>query len=319
MIHAARRYAWLLSVGLLLIAAARPANLASAAEATAPETQPQRDARLKWWRDARFGMVIHWGPVSLVGTEISWSRGGERRGIGGKGEIPLEVYDNLYKQFDPAKFDAKVWVDLAQRRRHEIHGPHGQALRRLLPLVHQSRRLSHRQQSLPPRRLRRIGRRGAQGRHADRLVLLAHGLARPRLPHRTQRPIRRPHANPPPRVAEQLRPHRPAMVRLGQRAAAVGPASDLCPGAQASAADHHQQPPGPRPAAALQRPRHRRPQRRLLHARAASRRLRRPPPLGDVHDPRHAMVVEAQRPDQVAPRVHPHPWRAAPAATATCC
>lgn len=114
MIHAARRYAWLLSVGLLLIAAARPANLASAAEATAPETQPQRDARLKWWRDARFGMVIHWGPVSLVGTEISWSRGGERRGIGGKGEIPLEVYDNLYKRFDPAKFDAKVWVDLAK-------------------------------------------------------------------------------------------------------------------------------------------------------------------------------------------------------------
>ena len=30
--------------------------------------------RLAWWREARFGLFIHWGPVSLKGTEISWSR-----------------------------------------------------------------------------------------------------------------------------------------------------------------------------------------------------------------------------------------------------
>ncbi|MGZ5425347.1 MAG: alpha-L-fucosidase, partial [Candidatus Aminicenantales bacterium] len=30
--------------------------------------------RLDWWRDARFGLFIHWGPISLKGTEISWSR-----------------------------------------------------------------------------------------------------------------------------------------------------------------------------------------------------------------------------------------------------
>lgn len=75
-----------------------------------------RDARLQWWREARFGMFIHWGPVSLVGTEISWSRGGLRRGIEktGTGEIPVDVYDNLYKRFDPVKFDAKEWVAIAQ-------------------------------------------------------------------------------------------------------------------------------------------------------------------------------------------------------------
>ncbi|MHC4126679.1 MAG: 3-keto-disaccharide hydrolase, partial [Planctomycetota bacterium] len=32
------------------------------------------DHRLDWWRQARFGMFIHWGPVSLRGTEIGWSR-----------------------------------------------------------------------------------------------------------------------------------------------------------------------------------------------------------------------------------------------------
>ncbi|MBI2433391.1 MAG: alpha-L-fucosidase [Candidatus Hydrogenedentes bacterium] len=70
--------------------------------------------RLAWWKAARFGMFIHWGPVSLKGTEIGWSRGGERRGTGGTGEIPVEVYDNLYKEFNPVKFNAKEWVALAQ-------------------------------------------------------------------------------------------------------------------------------------------------------------------------------------------------------------
>ena len=57
------------------------------------------DSDTQWWREARFGMFIHWGPVSLKGTEIGWSRGGERRGqTGGKGEIPVDVYDNLYKE-----------------------------------------------------------------------------------------------------------------------------------------------------------------------------------------------------------------------------
>ena len=69
-----------------------------------PETPEQKDARLKWWRDARFGMFIHWGPVSIVGTEITWSRDA----------VGVEKYDNLYKQFDPVKFDAKKWVSLAK-------------------------------------------------------------------------------------------------------------------------------------------------------------------------------------------------------------
>jgi len=68
---------------------------------------------IQWWREAKFGLFIHWGPVSLKGTEISWSRArrGRRRG---RGPIPVEVYDNLYKQFNPVKFDARQWVAIAK-------------------------------------------------------------------------------------------------------------------------------------------------------------------------------------------------------------
>ena len=83
---------------------------------TTIQPQPNQASRLDWWRAARFGLFIHWGPVSLVGTEIGWSRGGERRGFdrGGTGDVPVEVYDNLYKEFNPIGFDAAEWVQIAQ-------------------------------------------------------------------------------------------------------------------------------------------------------------------------------------------------------------
>jgi hypothetical protein len=73
-----------------------------------------RDADVQAWRELKFGLFVHWGPVSLQGTEIGWSRAGERRGTGGTGTVPVEVYDNLYRQFDPTEFDAERWVRVAQ-------------------------------------------------------------------------------------------------------------------------------------------------------------------------------------------------------------
>ena len=62
-------------------------------------------ADLSWWREARFGMFVHWGPVSLRGTEIGWSRGKE---------VTVEEYDALYRRFDPTLFDARAWAGLAR-------------------------------------------------------------------------------------------------------------------------------------------------------------------------------------------------------------
>ncbi|HWQ56704.1 MAG TPA: alpha-L-fucosidase [Bryobacteraceae bacterium] len=67
------------------------------------------------WKDLRFGMFIHWGPVSIVGTEIGWSRGAERRGHKGVGPVPVEIYDNLYRMFNPVRFDAAEWMRVARQ------------------------------------------------------------------------------------------------------------------------------------------------------------------------------------------------------------
>ena len=61
--------------------------------------------KLEWWKDARFGMFIHWGPVTEVGTEIGWSRGLE---------VPIPTYDSLYLRFNPVNFNAEEWVLLAK-------------------------------------------------------------------------------------------------------------------------------------------------------------------------------------------------------------
>ncbi len=64
-----------------------------------------KEEKLEWWKDSRFGMFIHWGPVSIKGTEIGWSRGRE---------WTIEEYDNLYKEFNPLKFNALEWVQTAK-------------------------------------------------------------------------------------------------------------------------------------------------------------------------------------------------------------
>jgi alpha-L-fucosidase len=81
------------------------ATVLAASSLGAVEPTPVQPEAIKKWQDARFGMFIHWGPVSLKGTEIGWSRGAQ---------IPIEEYDNLYKQFNPTKFNADEWVAVAK-------------------------------------------------------------------------------------------------------------------------------------------------------------------------------------------------------------
>ena len=99
---------FLLAVGLA--GTTRGENASPDKSSNAPAQSIQK------WREMRFGLFVHWGPVSLKGTEIGWSRAGERRGHRStRGtEVPVEVYDNLYKEFNPVQFNADEWVQIAK-------------------------------------------------------------------------------------------------------------------------------------------------------------------------------------------------------------
>ena len=71
-------------------------------------------SRMAWWREARFGMFIHYGPVSLTGLELSWSRANSNTNCPNQGPTPVAVYDNLYKKFNPTNFNAADWAGVAK-------------------------------------------------------------------------------------------------------------------------------------------------------------------------------------------------------------
>lgn len=92
--------------GILLCFALFCLNAYGAADTAAAHDWPAPNpASVAHWQSLRFGVFIHWGPVSLTKKEISLSRG--------KG-TPIEIYDNLYKEFNPVKFNPDEWVAIAK-------------------------------------------------------------------------------------------------------------------------------------------------------------------------------------------------------------
>ena len=79
------------------------------------ETKEQRDARMAWWREAKFGMFIHWGVYSVpAGYYHDKPVAGIGEWIMNRGKIPMAEYQQFAKQFNPVKFDADAWVKAAQ-------------------------------------------------------------------------------------------------------------------------------------------------------------------------------------------------------------
>ena len=92
-----------------------------------------------WWREARFGIFIHWGPSSLLDLGAgSWDRDENDKKLGknetledapeaiedgsyleykalAKGRVPQKVYDNLYHIFNPTGFDAEEWAEVFEQ------------------------------------------------------------------------------------------------------------------------------------------------------------------------------------------------------------
>jgi len=73
------------------------------------------DKRMQWWREARFGMFIHWGVYAVPAGTF---RGNKINNIGewimNRGKIPVAEYQQFAQQFNPVLYDPEVWVKAAK-------------------------------------------------------------------------------------------------------------------------------------------------------------------------------------------------------------
>jgi alpha-L-fucosidase len=99
-----------LKVALSLCAAC--VLLAQPVKKDPPKSQ---DEKMKWFRDAKFGLFIHLGLYSVPAGE--W-KGKPITGIGewimNRAKIPVKEYEQLATQFNPTQFNAEAWVQMAQ-------------------------------------------------------------------------------------------------------------------------------------------------------------------------------------------------------------
>jgi alpha-L-fucosidase len=79
------------------------------------ESKKAFDERMSWWRDAKFGMFIHWGAYAVPAGRY---RGKTVEGVGewimNTAQIPIPEYETYVEQFDPVDFDAQSWARLAK-------------------------------------------------------------------------------------------------------------------------------------------------------------------------------------------------------------
>ncbi|MFC1500419.1 alpha-L-fucosidase [Candidatus Zixiibacteriota bacterium] len=75
--------------------------------------ETDKDRRMEWWREARFGLFIHWGLYSIPAGE--WGEDTHHaEWIMTTAQIPVAEYEGLLGQFNPVEFDADVWVRIAK-------------------------------------------------------------------------------------------------------------------------------------------------------------------------------------------------------------
>lgn len=77
------------------------------------EKTAEKEKRMKWWREARFGMFIHWGLYAVPAGEWKGTTN-HAEWIRTTARIPLEEYNKFVPQFNPVNFNAEAWVQMAK-------------------------------------------------------------------------------------------------------------------------------------------------------------------------------------------------------------
>lgn len=79
------------------------------------EKSTLNETKMEWWKEARFGMFIHWGLYSVPAGIYNENKvNGIGEWIMNKGKIPVNVYKDYASQFNPVKYNAEEWVKIAK-------------------------------------------------------------------------------------------------------------------------------------------------------------------------------------------------------------
>jgi alpha-L-fucosidase len=98
---------------VVLALGAAPSTRGTAQDVVA-ESPAARDARMAWWRDARFGMFIHWGAYSVPAGNYHGERAGGGEWIMNNSHIPIVEYEQFVRSFNPIQYDPDAWVRTAK-------------------------------------------------------------------------------------------------------------------------------------------------------------------------------------------------------------
>ncbi len=99
---------------LLVLFVASQVYFTNAQDASAVQNTSQQE-RMQWWSEARFGMFIHWGIYTkLAGFYKGKAQPNSAEWIMNRGKIPIAEYEKLAGEFNPTKFNAKEFVNLAK-------------------------------------------------------------------------------------------------------------------------------------------------------------------------------------------------------------
>jgi alpha-L-fucosidase len=90
--------------------------VAAMAASTTPAFAQEKpaDSRLDWWREARFGMFVHWGLYAIPAGEWPGKGTNHAEWILTTAQIPVDEYEKLAAKFNPVKFNAGPWVRMAK-------------------------------------------------------------------------------------------------------------------------------------------------------------------------------------------------------------
>lgn len=102
-------------LAVVLLTGFQPTTQAQTNQIEKLETKAERDARMAWWREAKFGMFIHWG---VYAVPAGFYRDQPITGIGewimSRGKIPMAEYRQFAGDFNPTNYHAETWVKLAK-------------------------------------------------------------------------------------------------------------------------------------------------------------------------------------------------------------